>query len=178
MDIDKLKKEYEYKVKNIDLILKRNYFIPNIKLNPSSINISSYDDMFYEMYFKKKYFINFFNNNLNLDIKLSGNIINDLQLLLKRFDRLLLHDINFKISLCNQENNYFTPTNENEIFMYSSLDNETYHQTEFRKQLWYIEGIINEKLLLFYKNYNININFFDDDKYNMVWIIFKIIKHK
>jgi hypothetical protein len=177
MDIDKLKKEYEYKVKNIDLNLKKKYFIPNIKLNPSSINISSFDDMFYEMYYKQKYFTNLFNNNnLNLDVKVSGNIINDLKVLLKRFDRLFLHDTNFKISLYNQEKNYFTPTNENEIFLYNSLDNETYQQSEFRKQLWYIEDIIKEKILPYYKNYNININFFDDDKYNMMWIIFKIIK--
>ena len=172
----KLSEEYKNKVKQIEMKLKSNYFMPISKINPSSIKINAYDDMFYEMYFKKKYFNNLSNEILNIDLKISGDIIKDLKHLLKRFDRLFLHDINFKISKFQDKFNYFSPSDENEIYLYNSMDMETYQQTEFRKQLWNIEDIIQKKILTFYKEYSININFYEDDKYDMVWMIFKIIQ--
>ncbi len=176
MEIEQLKKDYESKVKQIKIKLKSKYFIPDMKIDSSSIKIMAYDDMFYEMYFKKKYFNNFGKNNLNIEYNISGNIIKDLNLLLDHFDKLFLHDTKFKISKFEDKFNYFSPNFENEIFLYNSLDNETYQQSEFRKQLWFVEDIISKKILPFYKNYDININFFDDDNYDMVWMIFKIIK--
>lgn len=172
----KLSDIYKNKVKQIEMKLKSNYFIPTPKINPSSIKINAYDDMFYEMYFKQKYFNKFSNEILNIDLKISGDIIKDLKHLLKRFDRLFLHDINFKISKFQDKFNYFSPADENEIYLYNSMNMETYQQTEFRKQLWNIEDLIHKKLLSFYKEYKINISFYEDEKFDMVWIIFKIIR--
>jgi len=183
MEIEQLEKKYENKVKEIEIKLKSKYFVPNTKIDLSSvesdstsIKIIAYDDMFYDMYFKKKYFNDFDKKYLNIENKITGNIIKDLNLLFDYFDKLFLHDVKFKISKYEDKFNYFSPNFKNEIFLYNSLDKETYQQSEFRKQLWFIENIINKKILPYYKNYDININFFDDDNYNMVWIIFKIIK--
>lgn len=176
MEIEKLRKDYENKVKQIEINLKSKYFIPNTKIDSDSIKIKAFDDMFYEMYFKKKYFNDIGKKNLNMEYNITGNIIKDINLLLDYFDKLFLHDTKFKISKFEDKFNYFHPNFENEIFLYNSMDMETYQQSEFRKQLWYVEDIISKKILHFYKNYDININFFEDDKYDMVWIILKIIK--
>ena len=176
MEIEQLKKNYENKVKQIELNLKRNYFIPIIKYDTPVIKLNAYDDMFYEMYFKKKYINVIDKKNLNIEYNISGNIIKDLSILLEYFYKLFLHDTKFKISKFEDKFNYFSPNFENEILLYNSLDKETYQQSEFRKQLWFVEDTISKKILTFYKNYDININFFNDDKFDMVWIIFKIIK--
>ena len=53
MEIEQLKKDYESKVKQIKIKLKSKYFIPDMKIDSSSIKIMAYDDMFYEMYFNR-----------------------------------------------------------------------------------------------------------------------------
>ncbi len=173
--ISKLREKYKSNIKEISDNLKGRYFTPMVKPNENLIKITSFDDMFYEMYFKRKYVSNISKNQLNFDHKLTGNIISDLRYLLKSFDRLFLHDIDFKVSkYVPGEFNYFTPNSDNEILLYNSIDMETYQQSEFRKQLWNIEDIIQRRYMNFYKNYDITINFYEDDKYDMVWIILKL----
>ncbi len=75
MDYEKIKSDYEQKVKNISNILKKNYFMPvNIFNSNDFLKIKCFDDMFYEMYFKKKYFNEYNKKYLNIDYALSGNI--------------------------------------------------------------------------------------------------------
>jgi hypothetical protein len=170
-----IRETYKNKIDNISLQLKKNYFKYVDTTKPEKIKLKSYDDMFIEMYYKKKY-TNFDMCNLNIDFDISGDIIKDIKILLKKIDKLFLHDSDFKISKYTDKNNYFTPSNENEIYLYNSIDIETYTQTEFRKQLYKLEEHLKN---LKYKYTNITdiiYQFYEDDKYDMCWFIIKIIK--
>jgi hypothetical protein len=186
MEIDKLQKYYENNVKNIELNLKKknfnqynsnqyNFNQNNINLN-NTIKINAYDDMFYEMYLKKKYINNFDKKMLNIEYKITGNIIKDISLLLTYFNNSYLHSEYFKISRYGDKN-YFTPNSLDEIFLYNSIDNITYKQSDFRHQLWYIENIINNKILSKYTNYTITNDFYEDEKFDFIWIIYKLKKN-
>ena len=124
-------------------------------------------------------------NNLNICNNFSNNIIRDINNILSGLNKLsksdnyYLHDDKFKIVKKEKKSNYFNPSNDNEILLYNSIDKTTYQQSEFRKQIWKIEEEIKEKINEYAKNnneYTVNIDFYDDSKYEMVWILCKINK--
>lgn len=170
-----IRETYKHKINDISLQLKKNYFKYIDITKPEKIKLKSYDDMFPEMYYRKKY-TNFDMCNLNIDYDISGDIIKDIKFFLKKIDILFLHDSDFKISNYIDKYNYFTPSNENEIYLYNSINKETYSHNEFRKQLYKLEN--NMKYL---KSQYVNIKdivfqFYEDDTYGMCWFIIKIIK--
>lgn len=175
--IKEMQTEYKNKITNISNILKKNFFYPIHNNTNDAIKILSYDDMFYEMYFKKRYINEHNKNILNIENVFSGNIIKDLQHLLNKFDIKYFHDNKFKVSKYNSNmQNYFKCDTINNIMLYNSMDQISYQQSEFRKQLWSIENAMKTKYCDYYKNYNMSIEFYEDEKYDMIWIIVKIKK--
>ena len=173
-NLNNQQEKYKNNINNINNSFKSKFFYNNNIKNKENINIKSYDDMFYEMYFKQKYFDSNIINNINIEYPNSGNIIKDISYLLSKIDIYFLHDDKFKISKFNNKNNYFVPNNENEILLYNSIDKETYQQSEFRKKMWKIEDIINNYYSKIYIEYKINISYYDDDKNNMIWILINL----
>ena len=57
----------------------------------------------------------------------------------------------------------------------NSLKKNTFQQSDFRKKLYTFEEKIKEYLLI-KNNYNIKVNFFEDEEYKLVWIIVEISK--
>jgi hypothetical protein len=170
-----LQNKYKSQIININNSIKKKFFVPLYNQSKEKIQIKSYDDMYLEMYFKSKYLDNNIINDINKKCIKTGNIVNDINFLMTKFDIKFLHDDKFKVSKFNTKkiNNYFNPKNENEIIMYNSIDKNTYQQSEFRKQLWKIEKSIKNEYSQLY-NKNINISFYDDEKYDMIWIIITI----
>ncbi len=173
----KIQDKYSSEVNNINNNLKKKFFYPDFnklsKFNKDSIKISCYDDMFEQLYFKQKYFNYDIMNSINLEYPNSNNILKDICFLLTKINIKFLHDNKFKICKFTSESNYFNPKDENEIILYNSIDKNTFQQTEFRKQIWHIEDVIKNYYNKIY-NKSIEITFYDDEKYDMVWIIVKI----
>jgi len=171
-----LQESYKKKVHEIDINIKRKFFVPVYKEHEQKASIKAYDDMYYEMYFKSKYFDLNVMNNINIELQNSGNIINDIKLLMSRIDIKFLHDNKFKISksLSDKDKNYFNIKDEKEVILYNSIDKNTYQQSEFRKQIFKIENILKNEYTKIY-NKDITLSFYDDQKYDMVWIIISII---
>lgn len=175
--INNFKKLQEKYSSNIDLInknYKTKFFNPDFsKFKKKSIIISCYDDMYETLYFKQKYFNHDIMSSINLEYPNSNNILKDICFLLTKINIKFLHDDKFKICKLKMEKNYFNPKDENEIILYNSIDKNTFQQTEFRKQLWHIEDVIKNYYCKIY-NKSIEVSFYDDEKYDMVWIIVKI----
>jgi hypothetical protein len=178
--INNFKKIQEKYSSNINLInnnLKKKFFNPDFtklsKFNKESIKISSYDDMYEQLYFKQRYFNYDIMSSINLEYPNSNNILKDICFLLKKINIKFIHDDKFKICKFATESNFFNPKDEKEIILYNSIDKNTFQQTEFRKQLWHIEDVIKNYYSKIY-NESIEITFYDDKKYDMIWIIVKI----
>jgi len=167
-DINELIKLYSRNTDKIKNVLKKKYFFPAKQYAIEAVKIKCFDDMFPEMYFRKKYFNSFTNSQLNFDYCTTGNITKDIKLLLTKIDVLFLHDTQFKIS--KSPTDYFFTGNKDEILLYNSMDKETYQQSEFRKQLWNIEEILHTQEK-YCNKYDISISFYEDDRYDMVWIM-------
>jgi hypothetical protein len=178
-NLKKIQKKYENEFNIMKINNNKKFFVPIYKINKNKVHIKSYDDMYLEMYFKSKYLDINIMNNINIDTINTGNIINDINFLMNKIDINFLHDNKFKICKYNtiKINNYFNPKDTNEIILYNSIDKTTYQQSEFRKQIWKIENIIKTEYNNIY-NKNINISFYDDEKYDMVWIIITINDNK
>ena len=169
-----LQEKYSSDIDIINKNIKTKFFNPDFsKLNKESIKISSYDDMCDILYFKQKYFNNDIMKSINLEYPNSNNILKDICFLLTKINLKFLHDNQFKICKLISKSDYFNPKDENEIILYNSIDKNTFQQTEFRKQLWHIEDVIKNYYSKIY-NKSIEITFYDDDKYDMIWIIIKI----
>lgn len=172
-----LQDQYTSDVNIINNNLKTKFFNPDFsklgKFNKENIKISCYDDMYEQLYFKQKYFSYDIMNSINLEYPNSNNILKDVSFLLTKINIKFLHDNKFKMCKFVSESNYFNPKDENEVILYNSIDKNTFQQTEFRKQLWHIEDVIKNYYSKIYDK-NIEITFYDDDKYDMVWIIVKI----
>jgi len=112
-------------------------------------------------------------SSINLEYPNSNNILKDISYLLTKINIKFLHDDKFKICKFISNFNYFNPKDEKEIILYNSIDKNTFQQTEFRKQLWHIEDVIKNYYSKIY-NESIEITFYDDEKYDMIWIIVKI----
>ena len=186
-----LQESYRQKVDTINMDLKKKFFIQlfnnhvsnNISNSMSSIKITSYDDMYKELYFKHKYFNDIFLlNNISLEYQNSGNIVKDILYLLSKFDIKYVQDNKFKVCKFNKFNkfnnelNYFNPKSEDEIILYNSTDLNTFQQSEFRKQINNINMIINNYYSKIYTNNRIEMIFYEDTKYDMNWIIVSINK--
>jgi hypothetical protein len=171
----KIQEKYKNNVSEIDKNLKSKYFIPKYDINQNKINIKCFDDMYPEMYFKSKYLDNSYINKLNMSYDYTNDVIRDVKCILNKINIIFLHDNKFKISKSEKKSNYFNPLDENQIILYNSIDKTTYQQSEFRKQIWKIEEEINEYTKL-NNHYSINIDFYNDEKYEMVWILCKINK--
>ena len=169
-----LQEKYSSNVNIINKNLKTKFFNPDFsKFKKDSIKISSYDDMYDTMYFKQRYFNDNIIKTINLEYPNSNNILKDICFLLTKINIKFLHDDKFKICKFISNVNYFNPKDENEIILYNSIDKNTFQQTEFRKQLWHIEDVIKNFYSKIY-NKSIEVSFYDDEKYDMVWIIVKI----
>lgn len=175
-----LQDKYLSEVNIINNNLKKKFFNPDFSklsklgtLSKESIKISCYDDMYEQLYFKQKYFSYDIMNSINLEYQNSNNILKDVSFLLTKINIKFLHDNKFKMCKFISNVNYFNPKDENEVILYNSIDKNTFQQTEFRKQLWHIEDVIKNYYSKIYDK-NIEITFYDDDKYDMVWIIVKI----
>jgi hypothetical protein len=169
-----LQEKYSSNVDMINKNLKKKFFNPDFsKLNNKSIKISCYDDMYDTLYFNKQYFNHDIIKSINLEYPNSNNILKDICFLLTKINLKFIHDDKFKICKIKMEKNYFNPKDENEIILYNSIDKNTFQQTEFRKQLWHIEDVIKNYYSKIYDK-DIEITFYDDDKYDMVWILVKI----
>jgi hypothetical protein len=169
-----LQEKYSSNVNIINKNIKTKYFNPDFsKLKKESIKISSYDDMYYQLYFKEKYFNHDIMNSINLEYPNSNNILKDICFLLTKINLKFLHDNKFKICKVVLKSNYFNPKDEKEIILYNSIDKNTFQQFEFRKQLWNIENVIKNYYSKIYDK-DIEISFYDDEKYDMIWIIVKI----
>ncbi len=170
----KIQYKYSSEINNINSNFKKKFFNPDFsKFNRESIKISSYDDMYKELYFKHKYFNHNIMNSINLEYPNSNNLLKDISYLLTKINIKFLHDDKFKICKFARESYYFNPKDENEIILYNSIDKNTFQQTEFRKQLFHIEDVIKNYYSKIY-NKSIEITFYDDEKYDMIWIIVKI----
>jgi len=170
----KIQQKYLSDINIINKNLKKKFFNPDFsKFKKESIKISCYDDMYDKLYFKQKYFNDDFISSINLEYPNSNNILKDICFLLTKINIKFLHDDKFKIYKFKMEKNYFNPKDENEIILYNSIDKNTFQQTEFRKQLFHIEDVIKNYYSKIY-NKLIEITFYDDEKYDMIWIIVKI----
>lgn len=169
-----LQQTYFLNVNKINKNLKKKFFNPDFtKLKKDSIKITCYDDMYDIMYFKQRYFNDNIIKTINIEYPNSNNILKDITFLLTKINLKFLHDDKFKICNSEKRKNYFNPKDENEIILYNSIDKNTFQQTEFRKQVWHIEDVIKNYYCKIYDK-DIEITFYDDDKYDMVWILVKI----
>ncbi len=163
--------------KNVNIInknLNKKFFNPTFnKLNNKLIKISCYDDMYDTLYFKKQYFNYDIMKSINLEYPNSNNILKDICFLLTKINLNFVHDDKFKICKFAFKSNYFNPKDDNEIILYNSISKNTFQQTEFRKQLWHIEDVIKNYYSKIYDK-SIEISFYDDEKFDMVWILVKI----
>ena len=166
--------KYQQNVVQIDLEMKKKYF----KLSPYSdnkLNITSYDDMYDLLYIKNKYLNKDVYKHINKEVYVSDNIINDVIKLLKvNFDISYFDDSEFKYVTKHNDLNYLNPKLYDYI-IYNSLKKNTFQQSDFRKKLYTFEEKIKEYLLI-KNNYNIKVNFFEDEEYKLVWIIVEISK--
>lgn len=168
--------KYQKNVAQIDLDMKKKYF----KLSPYSdnkLNITSYDDMYDILYIKNKYLNKDVYKHINKEVSVSNNIINDLIKLLKNiFDINYFDDNEFKYVTKQNDLDYLNPK-IGEYIIYNSLKKNTFQQSDFRKNLYAFEEKIKEYLLIKF-NYNIKVNFFEDEEYKLVWMIVEISKNK
>ena len=180
-NLKSLQESYKQKVDTINMNLKKKYFSPTLLNNfKQSIKITSYDDMYKEMYFKHKYFNDsILLNNISIEYPNSGNIVKDILYLLSKIDIKYVHDNKFKVCKYYKLNelndlNYFNPKNENEIILYNSIDLNTFQQSEFRNQINHINITLKDYYSKIYINNQIEMTFYEDSKYDMNWIIISI----
>ena len=177
-NLKNLQESYKQKVNFINMNLKKKYFSPILNNNIHTIKITSYDDMYKEMYFKHKYFNDsLLLNNISIEYPNSGNIIKDILFLTSKFDIKYVHDNKFKVSKYNNELNkfnYFNSKNENDIILYNSIDSNTFQQSEFRNQINQINITLKDYYSKIYINNQIEMTFYEDEKYDMNWIIISI----
>ena len=176
-NLKNLQESYKQKVNFINMNLKKKYFLPILNNNTNSIKITSYDDMYKEMYFKHKYFNDsILLNNISIEYPNSGNIVKDILYLLSKIDIKYVHDNKFKVCKFDKLNklNYFNPKNENEIILYNSINLNTFQQSEFRNQINHINIILKNYYSKIYSNNLLEMTFYEDTKYDMSWIIISI----
>ncbi len=178
INFEQLQETYKKRVNNIKTNVTKKFFCypQNIKSNISNARITSYDDMFMEMYFKPKYFNRDIYTKLNLEYPNSGNLIKDVNYVLSKIDVNLLHDNKFKtVKLINNRTFYFTPKDDKEIIMYNSISRNTFRQSDFSTQIKHVSHILDTYYEKIY-NKTFDITFYEEDenKYNIIWIILKI----
>ncbi len=176
IDFEVLQETYKQRVNKIKTNVAKKFFVypKNIKSNLSSVKITSYDDMFMEMYFKPKYFNKDIYSKINIQYPNSGNMIKDVTYILSKIDVNFLHDNKFKVVLDNKTTHYFTPK-DGEIIMYNSFNKSTFKQKDFTSQVKEVADILDDHYTSIYKK-TFEITFYeeDGDKYDLMWIILKI----
>ena len=191
---------YKNNVENINRENKNKYF--NYQFNnhinnksntnnKSNINnmikIRSLDDMFDILYLKNKYLNNNIINklysniltSLNYKQEFTGNITIDIYRLLNKYNNLnnILHDTQWIKSTHISTNNYFD-ADENQTLIYNSTDKTSLNYKEFKDFVYNINNELNElnDLNTSYENINLKVDLYQDDKYDMIWIIISINK--
>lgn len=163
-----LNKDYEKKVNEINLNIKKKNF--KHKSNKPEININkiSFDDMS-DILYKNKNELNYKSYNHNIDF--SNDIETDISHLLKTINYDYFDDNIFKKVTIENEFNRFNPK-EGEIIYYNCLRRDMFNQIEFREHIFLFE----DKLKKLNKHYNKNctITFYEDDDLKMIWFILTI----
>lgn len=163
-----LNKEYEKKVNEINLNIKKNNF--KHKSNKPEININkiSFDDMS-DILYKNNNILNY--KSYNYNIGFTDNIINDVTQLLKTLNYDYFDDNIFKKVITENEFNRFNPK-EGEIIFYNCLRRDMFTQIEFREHIFLFE----DKLKKLNKHHNkiCTITFYEDDDLKMIWFILTI----
>jgi len=190
--INKYKKiddEYKNNVNQINTHIKQFNFNFTCSNNcDNKIKITSFDDMFDILYVKNKYLNNNIKTNLyssiltsiNHEYINSGDIIKDIQSIINNYSNLnnLLHDRKWIISRHNPEKNikHYFDAEKNQTLIYNSAEKSSLNYKEFKQFVIKINNELQE-LSKIYKNYITKVDLFEDEKYDMIWIIIDIKIH-
>jgi hypothetical protein len=163
-----LNKEYEKKVNDINLNIKKRNF--KHKPNKAEININklSFDDMS-DILYTKKSLLNYKNYNYNIDF--SNDIEKDIRQLLNTLNYDYFDDIIFKKVSIENDLNRFNPK-PGEIIYYNCLRRDMFNQREFRDHIFLFENTL--KKLNNHHAKNCTITFYEDDDLKIIWFILTI----
>jgi hypothetical protein len=175
MNVEQIMKEYKTKLFTFNL---NNY------KNNTDLNIKSFDDMYDILYLKNKYYNKDLTQKINSNIltslnyteNKSGNIIKDIFNFVNRYRNLnnLLHDNSWIKSTYNDNQNNYFEADINQTLIYNSTDKSSINYKEFKEFIY----TLNSHLLTLGKFYNFDtkIDLFEDEKYDMIWIIMSVKK--
>jgi hypothetical protein len=179
---------YKNNVNQINTNIKKSYFNFTYTNNTENkIRITSFDDMFDILYVKHKYLNNNIITNLyssmlsslNHQYIHSGNIVKDILSIINKYSNLnnLLHDRKWIISNynSNKSKKHYFDAEENQTLIYNSSEKSSLNYKEFKQFIIKINYELQE-LNKSYENYVLKVDLFEDEKYDMIWIIIDIKK--
>ena len=168
--------------------IKKSYFnFTHTNNTENKIRITSFDDMFDILYVKHKYLNNNIITNLyssmltslNHQYINSGNIVKDILSIINKYTNLnnLLHDRKWIISNYNpnKSKKHYFDAEENQTLIYNSSEKSSLNYKEFKQFIIKINNELQE-FNKSYENHVIKVDLFEDEKYDMIWIIIDIKK--
>ena len=163
-------KEYEQKINQINLNIKKKNFKHKIEKQQINIEQLTLDDMS-DVLYTKNYQLNYKYCNYNIDF--TDDIIKDVSKLLKTLNYDYFDDTIFKKVSKINELNRFNPKTEDEIIFYNCLKRDIFTQPEFRNHIFMFE----DKLKKINKHHNkdCSIMFFEDDDLKIIWFIVTVV---
>ena len=184
----KIDDEYKNNVNKINMNIKKSCFNFTYKNNTENkIKITSFDDMFDILYLKHKYLNNNIITNLYSSMLTSinhqytncGNIIKDILSIINLYSNLnnILHDRKWIISNYNpsKSKKHYFDAEENQILIYNSSEKSSLNYKEFKQFVIKINNELQD-INNIYINYSLKVDLFEDEKYDMIWIIIDIKK--
>ena len=175
INVEQIMKEYKTKLFTFNL---NNY------KNNTDLNIKSFDDMYDILYLKNKYYNKDLTQKINSNIltslnyteNKSGDIIKDIFNFVNRYRNLnnLLHDDSWIKSTYNDNKNNNFEADKNQTLIYNSTDKSSINYKEFKEFIYTLNSYL-QMLGKFY-NFDTKIDLYEDEKYDMIWIIMSIKK--
>ena len=175
INVEQIMKEYKTKLFTFNL---NNY------KNNTDLNIKSFDDMYDILYLKNKYYNKDLTQKINSNIltslnyteNKSGDIIKDIFNFVNRYRNLnnLLHDDSWIKSTYNDNKNNYFEADKNQTLIYNSTDKSSINYKEFKEFIYTLNSYL-QMLGKFY-NFDTKIDLYEDEKYDMIWIIMSIKK--
>ena len=179
---------YKNNINKINMNIKKSYFnFTHTNNTENKIRITSFDDMFDILYVKHKYLNNNIITNLyssmltslNHQYINSGNIVKDILSIINKYTNLnnLLHDRKWIISNYNpnKSKKHYFDAEENQTLIYNSSEKSSLNYKEFKQFIIKINNELQE-FNKSYENHVIKVDLFEDEKYDMIWIIIDIKK--